>query len=129
MMEKNATRILDQGAAMVRQSGRGRLVIVKGPDLGETINVGDLDMTVGDAFGPSGDAIRENFNENEGALVSDAKAGFKGGLQAHLEFAQSNGFNPHAMPVNLKSRGATNVSNGCQPKVRGAKQSVKTTLE
>src|SRR5260370_14593285 len=50
-------------------------------------------------FGPSADAMRENFNQNEGALVSNAKAGFKGGLQAHLEPAQSDGFNPHAMPV------------------------------
>ena len=46
MMEKNATRILDQGAAMVRQSGRGRLLVVKGPDRGETITISDLAMTV-----------------------------------------------------------------------------------
>jgi DNA-binding NtrC family response regulator len=51
MIEKNATRILDLGAAMVRQSGRGRLLIVKGPDRGEAIAVGDLAMTVGSGPG------------------------------------------------------------------------------
>jgi DNA-binding NtrC family response regulator len=51
MIEKNATRILDLGAAMVRQSGRGRLLIVKGPDRGEAIAIGDLAMTVGSGPG------------------------------------------------------------------------------
>jgi DNA-binding NtrC family response regulator len=51
MIEKNATRILDIGAAIVRQSGRGRLLIVKGPDRGEAIAIGDLAMTVGSGPG------------------------------------------------------------------------------
>ncbi|MDB4979442.1 MAG: sigma54 specific transcriptional regulator, Fis family [Myxococcales bacterium] len=51
MIEKNATRILDVGAAIVRQSGRGRLLIVKGPDRGEAIAIGDLAMTVGSGPG------------------------------------------------------------------------------
>jgi DNA-binding NtrC family response regulator len=51
MIEKNATRILDVGAAIVRQSGRGRLLIVKGPDRGETIAIGDLAMTIGSGPG------------------------------------------------------------------------------
>jgi len=51
MIEKNATRILDQGGSMVRQSGRGRLLIVKGPDRGEAIAIGELDLTVGSGAG------------------------------------------------------------------------------
>jgi len=51
MIEKNATRILDQGGSMVRQAGRGRLLIVKGPDRGETIAIADLAMTVGSGAG------------------------------------------------------------------------------
>ena len=41
MIEKSPTRVLDAGAAITRQSGRGRLVVVKGPDRGETIAVGE----------------------------------------------------------------------------------------
>jgi DNA-binding NtrC family response regulator len=51
MIEKNATRILDQGGSMVRQAGRGRLLIVKGPDRGESIAIADLAMTVGSGAG------------------------------------------------------------------------------
>ncbi len=51
MIEKNATRILDVGAAIVRQSGRGRLLIVKGPERGESIAIGDLAMTIGSGPG------------------------------------------------------------------------------
>ncbi|HVU49713.1 MAG TPA: sigma 54-interacting transcriptional regulator [Polyangia bacterium] len=51
MIEKNATRILDQGGSMVRQSGRGRLLIVKGPDRGEAIAIGDVALTVGSGAG------------------------------------------------------------------------------
>jgi DNA-binding NtrC family response regulator len=51
MIEKNATRILDQGGSMVRQAGRGRLLIVKGPDRGEAIAIADLAMTVGSGAG------------------------------------------------------------------------------
>jgi DNA-binding NtrC family response regulator len=55
MIEKNATRILDQGGSMVRQSGRGRLLIVKGPDRGESIAIAELAMTVGS--GPGNDVL------------------------------------------------------------------------
>jgi DNA-binding NtrC family response regulator len=55
MIEKNATRILDSGGSMSRQSGRGRLLIVKGPDRGEAIAIGDLAMTVGS--GPGNDVL------------------------------------------------------------------------
>ena len=55
MIEKNETRILDQGGSMVRQSGRGRLLIVKGPDRGEAIAIGDLAVTVGS--GPGNDVL------------------------------------------------------------------------
>src|SRR5262249_24931886 len=51
MIEKNLTRILDTGGSMSRQSGRGRLVVVKGPDRGETISINDLAMTVGSGPG------------------------------------------------------------------------------
>jgi len=51
MIEKNATRILDQGGSIVRQAGRGRLLIVKGPDRGESIAIGELAMTVGSGTG------------------------------------------------------------------------------
>jgi DNA-binding NtrC family response regulator len=51
MIEKNATRILDQGGSMVRQAGRGRLLITKGPDRGEAIAIGELAMTVGSGTG------------------------------------------------------------------------------
>jgi DNA-binding NtrC family response regulator len=52
MIEKNETQILDQGrSSMTRQAGRGRLLIVKGPDKGESIAIGDLAMTVGSGPG------------------------------------------------------------------------------
>ena len=51
MIEKNATQILDPGGAMVRQSGRGRLLIVKGPDRGEAIASAELAMTEGSGTG------------------------------------------------------------------------------
>src|SRR5258706_15127362 len=51
MLEKNATRILDTSEGIVRQSGRGRLLIVKGPDRGEAIPVTDQMMTVGSGPG------------------------------------------------------------------------------
>jgi DNA-binding NtrC family response regulator len=55
MIEKNATHILDQGGSMSRQAGRGRLLIVKGPDRGETIAIAELAMTVGS--GPGNDIL------------------------------------------------------------------------
>ena len=50
MIEKTATRVLD-GAAITRQLGRGRLVIVKGPDRGETIAIAEAPLTVGSGGG------------------------------------------------------------------------------
>ena len=41
MIEKTATRVLDAGATIIRQSGRGRLLVVKGPDRGESIAIAD----------------------------------------------------------------------------------------
>jgi DNA-binding NtrC family response regulator len=51
MIEKNATRILDTRDGIVRQAGRGKLLIVKGPDKGESIAIGDLALTVGSGPG------------------------------------------------------------------------------
>ncbi|HVV48538.1 MAG TPA: sigma 54-interacting transcriptional regulator [Polyangia bacterium] len=51
MMQKTATRILDAGAAIIRQSGGGRLLIVKGPDRGESIAIGRVSFTLGSGSG------------------------------------------------------------------------------
>ncbi len=51
MIERTATRVLDAGAAITRQSGRGRLMIVKGPDRGDTIAVEPRPRTVGSGAG------------------------------------------------------------------------------
>ena len=50
-MEKNATRVIDVNAAIVRQHGRGRLLVVKGKDRGESIAVGDHPITLGSGSG------------------------------------------------------------------------------
>jgi DNA-binding NtrC family response regulator len=47
MIEKTATRVLDAGAPIIRQSGGGRLLVVKGPDRGESIPIGDTPITLG----------------------------------------------------------------------------------
>jgi DNA-binding NtrC family response regulator len=47
MIEKTATRVLDAGAAMIRQSGGGRLLVVRGPDRGESIAIGSVPLTLG----------------------------------------------------------------------------------
>jgi DNA-binding NtrC family response regulator len=51
MIEKLATRIIDAGATIVRQLGRGKLLVVKGPDRGEAIAIGDLPITLGSGAG------------------------------------------------------------------------------
>jgi DNA-binding NtrC family response regulator len=51
MIEKTSTRLLDPGAAVIRQSGRGHLLVVKGPDRGETIDVGERTVTIGSGSG------------------------------------------------------------------------------
>ena len=50
-MEKTATRVIDVDAAIVRQRGRGRLLVVKGQDRGEAISVGDHPITLGSGTG------------------------------------------------------------------------------
>jgi DNA-binding NtrC family response regulator len=50
-MEKTATRVIDLDAAMVRQSGRGRLLVVKGQDRGESISIGHQIITLGSGAG------------------------------------------------------------------------------
>ncbi len=51
MMDKSATRVIDVTAAIVRQRGRGRLLVVKGQDRGESIAVGDHAITLGSGAG------------------------------------------------------------------------------
>jgi DNA-binding NtrC family response regulator len=51
MIEKTATRLLDGGSAMIRQSGGGRLLVVKGPDRGESITIGRVAFTLGSGSG------------------------------------------------------------------------------
>ena len=51
MIERTATRVLDAGAAIIRQSGRGRLLIVKGPDRGESISLEARPKTIGSGVG------------------------------------------------------------------------------
>jgi DNA-binding NtrC family response regulator len=41
------TTILDHGATIVRQSGRGRFLVVEGPDRGESVGVGERPLTLG----------------------------------------------------------------------------------
>jgi len=51
MIERTATRLLDAGAPIIRQSGGGRLLVVKGPDRGESIAVGTVAFTLGSGAG------------------------------------------------------------------------------
>jgi DNA-binding NtrC family response regulator len=51
MMTKSPTKIIRHEAPLVRQSGRGRFVIVRGPDKGETIVVGPEPVTLGSGSG------------------------------------------------------------------------------
>jgi DNA-binding NtrC family response regulator len=86
MIEKNATRILDPGESMTRQAGRGRLLIVKGPDKGEAIAIAELALTIGS--GPGNDV-----------LLSDPTISRK-----HLQIE------PRAEGVILRDLGSTNGS-------------------
>jgi DNA-binding NtrC family response regulator len=72
MIEKNDTRILDQGGSMVRQSGRGRLLIVKGPDRGESIAIAELAMTLGS--GPGNDVLLSDPTISRRHLVIEPRA-------------------------------------------------------
>jgi DNA-binding NtrC family response regulator len=72
MIEKNATRILDSGGSMSRQLGRGRLLIVKGPDRGESISIADLAMTLGS--GPGNDVLLSDPTISRKHLVIEPRA-------------------------------------------------------
>ncbi|HEY2903174.1 MAG TPA: sigma 54-dependent Fis family transcriptional regulator [Polyangia bacterium] len=50
-IDRSATRIIDPLAAFVRQAGRGRFLVVKGPDRGESIRLGEDSMTLGSGAG------------------------------------------------------------------------------
>jgi two-component system, NtrC family, nitrogen regulation response regulator GlnG len=79
MIEKSATRILGSGGAMSRQAGRGRLLIVKGPDKGEAIAIGELAITIGS--GPGNEVLLSDPTisrkhlviepRNEGVILRD----------------------------------------------------------
>jgi DNA-binding NtrC family response regulator len=86
MIEKNATRVIDAGAPIVRQLGRGRLLIVKGPDRGETIAIGDMSVTLGSGAGSD-------------VVLSDPTVS-----RRHL------GVEPHEEGVVLRDLGSTNGS-------------------
>jgi DNA-binding NtrC family response regulator len=51
MMARSATRVITADAPIVRQSGRGRFVVVRGPDKGESVLVGDEPLTFGSGTG------------------------------------------------------------------------------
>jgi len=51
MIQKTATRVLDAGPPIIRQSGGGRLLVVKGPDRGESIAVSNVAFTLGSGSG------------------------------------------------------------------------------
>ena len=51
MIQKTATRVLDAGPAIIRQSGGGRLLVVKGPDRGESIAISTVAFTLGSGSG------------------------------------------------------------------------------
>jgi DNA-binding NtrC family response regulator len=48
---KNLTRIIATDAALVRQSGRGRLVVIRGPDRGEAVTVSPEPVVIGSGAG------------------------------------------------------------------------------
>jgi len=50
-VDRSATRIIDQPAPFVRQSGRGRFLVIKGPDRGESISLAAGPLTLGSGSG------------------------------------------------------------------------------
>jgi DNA-binding NtrC family response regulator len=51
MSDRSATRIIDPLAAIIRQSGRGRFLVMKGPDRGESITLKESPVTLGSGLG------------------------------------------------------------------------------
>src|SRR5687767_2535455 len=51
VIAKSPTRIIHMDAAIVRQSGRGRFMIVRGPDKGDSLVVGKEVITIGSGAG------------------------------------------------------------------------------
>jgi pSer/pThr/pTyr-binding forkhead associated (FHA) protein len=41
------TRLIPKDAAIFRQSGRGRFIVIRGPDRGESLLVGQTPVTIG----------------------------------------------------------------------------------
>jgi DNA-binding NtrC family response regulator len=48
---RNLTRIIPHEAAIVRQSGRGRLLVIRGPDRGEAVTVSTNPLVIGSGTG------------------------------------------------------------------------------
>jgi DNA-binding NtrC family response regulator len=74
------TAALDPDATIVRQSGRGRFLIVKGPDRGESVPVGQRPLTLGS--GPGSDVVLTDPTVSRRHLV--AKLGDGGVLVRDL---------------------------------------------
>jgi DNA-binding NtrC family response regulator len=51
MRTRSPTRIINPDAALVRQSGRSRLLVVRGPDKGDDVVVGEAALTIGSGAG------------------------------------------------------------------------------
>jgi DNA-binding NtrC family response regulator len=83
---RNLTRIIPNDAAIVRQSGRGRLVVVRGPDRGDAITVSPNPLVIGSGAGSD-------------ARLSDATIS-----RRHLEVALTEG------GVVVRDLGSTNGS-------------------
>jgi DNA-binding NtrC family response regulator len=47
IMTASITRLIDKDAAIFRQSGRGRFIVIRGPDRGESLVVGHSPITIG----------------------------------------------------------------------------------
>ena len=74
------TAALDPDATIVRQSGRGRFLIVKGPDRGESVPIGQRPLTLGS--GPGSDVVLTDPTVSRRHLV--AKLGDGGVLVRDL---------------------------------------------
>jgi transcriptional regulator with GAF, ATPase, and Fis domain len=72
IVEKEATRLLTSTAPMVRQSGRARLLVIKGPDRGEAFALGDRPVTLGSGSGS--DALLSDPTVSRRHLVAELRA-------------------------------------------------------